>query len=70
MSETSNPVPVNIRYRDRNGEIAWKRIMPGRTWCKETEGGRKEWVLHARDLGDQVDRDFSQANILEWKNGT
>ena len=70
MSETSNPEVVHIRYRNHRGEVEWRRIMPGRIWCGETSWHPgKQWLLHARDLNKQADRDFAMAGILEWRNG-
>lgn len=71
MSETGNPSPAMIRYRNHRGEVAWRRIMPGRVWEGETQWHHgKQWLLHARDLEKQVDRDFAMAGIVEWRNGT
>jgi hypothetical protein len=70
MSETSDRSPAMIRYRNHRGEVAWRRIMPGRVWYGETQWHPgQRWLLHARDLDRQADRDFALADVLEWKDG-
>ena len=67
--EASRPVPVAavIRYRDHRGEVADRRILPGRVYYGSARWHPDDqWLLDAVDLDKGAIRTFALANISAW----
>lgn len=66
--ERKEPMDVEILYRNHRGEEARRRIKPIALWFGSTDWHPEEqWLLGAFDYSRNSRRDFSMAEIKEWR---
>ena len=59
--------PLVFVYRNHRGEVAVRRVMPGRVWYGRTPWHPGAcWLLRALDLDKDEERDFALDHILGW----
>jgi predicted DNA-binding transcriptional regulator YafY len=58
---------VRIVYRNYRGEVAKRRIIPGRIWFGGTEWHPEpQWLLDAVDLEKGATRSFALRDIVDF----
>ena len=59
---------ATILYKNWRGETAERHIIPLRVWFGGTEWHKEsQWLLRAKDMDKDAERDFALKDILEWK---
>ena len=67
MSATDTETPALIRYRNHEGHVSDRRIVPRRIYygsCKWHP--TPQWLLDAEDLDKQAKRTFAMRDIIAW----
>lgn len=61
--------PATMEYRNHQGEVRKRRIVPTLVWHGTTEWHPEaQWLLRAYDLDKNAQRDFAMREIREWSN--
>jgi predicted DNA-binding transcriptional regulator YafY len=59
--------PLRMRYKNWEGKTAVRVVMPIKLWYGKTKWHPKEgWLLKARDLDKDAERDFSVKDIIKF----
>jgi hypothetical protein len=62
------PREVRILYRNWNGEVAWRRLVPLSVGFEESQWHpTRQWILHALDVDQGAERGFAMADIQCWE---
>jgi predicted DNA-binding transcriptional regulator YafY len=57
--------PLVFRYKNWEGNIATRKVIPLEVWYGKTEWHKEEqWLLKALDLDKNAQRDFAMRDIL------
>lgn len=66
MTKQEKP-PLKFRYKNWQGEVAVRRIIPIEIWYGHTEfHSQEQWLLKAFDVEKKEERDFAINDILEF----
>ena len=61
--------PLVFRYKNWQGLIATRRVLPIKIWYGSTKWHPEEdWLLKAIDLDKDAERDFKIKDILSFEN--
>lgn len=66
MADPQKP-PLTIRYKNWQGDVGIRHIMPIEIWYGQTEFHQTDqWLLKALDLDKNAQRDFAINDIIEF----
>ena len=66
MTEQKTP-PLKFKYKNWQGEVATRSIIPIKIWYGHTEfHSQDQWLLKAFDVDKKAERDFAVNDILEF----
>jgi hypothetical protein len=61
------PTPLKFNYKNWQGEVAIRNVMPIKIWYGHTEFYPTDrWLLKATDLDKNAERDFALESIIEF----
>jgi len=66
MDTVFSPV-LKFEYKNYNGEISSRIVIPYKPWFGKTEHHKEEqWLLHAYDIEKCAERNFALKDIIKF----